>query len=142
MISTVFKFKGYIVFVMLLLLSQQSFAAFFPMTCDGMKDASIGQTEHSSHMTSKMDMSNPQSQDKMTSHAKCDICDSGECQCSEFTRCLSSSVSIAAQVMNLDYALFVSHGKRFISSDEYPDSGNYLPPFRPPVSISIQDQCA
>ena len=133
----VFKFKALIGVVMILLLTQQSFAAFMPMNCDDTKELHTTMETHSSQVSPQMNMLDHDSQSKvsMGSHDECDVCDSSDCRCSEFTRCLGSSVSLTAQVMNLDYALFVSNGKRFISSDEYPDSGNYLHPFRPPISI-------
>lgn len=135
MVNTVFNFKGYIVFVMILLLSQQSFAAFFPMNCDDMKDASIVQTDNNSHMTSKIHMNKSQSQDKMSSHEKCDVCDSGECQCDTLGLCFGTTNTIAAQQLNVQHVLFTDLGKRFITSEESPDSGVSLHPFRPPISI-------
>lgn len=137
--SLVFKFKGFIGLVIILLLTQQSFADFMPMNCDDTKDHHTAMETHSTQVSPQMNMNmhdhDSQSKVSMGSNVECDVCDSSDCRCSEFTRCLSSSVSITAQAMNLDYALFVSHGKRFISSDEYPDPGNYLHPFRPPISI-------
>lgn len=137
--SLVFKFKGFIGLVIILLLTQQSFAAFMPMNCDDTKDHHSTIETHSTQVSPQMNMNmhdhDSQSKVNIGSHEGCDVCDSSDCRCSKFTRCLSSYVPITAQAMNLDYALFVSHGKRFISSDEYPDSGNYLHPFRPPISI-------
>lgn len=75
MASTVSKFKGFIVFAMILLLSQQSFADFFPMNCDDMNNASVALQENHSHMTSQMDMLDHKSSSKgkMASHEECDI---------------------------------------------------------------------
>tara|TARA_R110002050_G_scaffold265306_4_gene406354 strand:- start:1519 stop:1941 length:423 start_codon:yes stop_codon:yes gene_type:complete len=139
MASTVSKFKGFMVFAMILLLSQQSFADFFPMNCDDMKNASVAlQESHShmnSHMTSQMDMldHHSSSKGKMASHEECDICDSNDCPCGEMGRCLSSFLA-AAQFINHEYILFVDNGQRFLSPDEHSHSGNYLHPFRPPIS--------
>jgi len=135
MVSTVFNFKGYIVLVMVLLLSQQSFAALLPMNCDDMKEVSIALTENNSHMTSQMHEHNSPSKDKMSSHEKCDVCDSGDCRCSTVGLCLSSTHAIASQALNDQHVLFVDHGKKFISSDESPDSGIALHPYRPPIFI-------
>ena len=135
MVSTVSNFKGLIALVMILLLTQQSFAAFFPMNCDDMKDISIVQKDNQSHMTSAMHQHNSKSQDKMSSHEKCDVCDSGDCRCSTMALCLSSTYTIVSQQLNDQHALFVDHGKRFIFPDESPDSGIELHPFRPPISI-------
>lgn len=135
MVSTVFKFKSYIVLVMILLLSQQSFAALLPMNCDDMKNASVVHTENNSHMTSQMHDHNSASKDSMSSHEKCDVCDSGDCRCSTMALCLSSTYTIVSQQLNDQHALFVDHGKRFIFPDESPDSGIELHPFRPPISI-------
>lgn len=136
MASTVSKFKGFIVFAMILLLTQQSFADFFPMNCDNMKNASVALQEGHSHMTSQMDMLDHKSSSKgkMASHEECDICDTNDCRCGEMGRCLSSSLA-AAQFINQKYILFVDNGQRFLSPDEYSNSGNYLHPFRPPISI-------
>jgi len=139
MVSTVFNFKGYIVFVMLLLLSQQSFAAFFPMNCDDMKDTLIVQKENqshvNSHITSSMHEHNSPSKDKMSSHEKCDVCDSGDCQCSMIGLCLGSTHTAVSQQLHVQHLLFVDLGKRFISSNESPYSGITLHPYRPPILI-------
>ena len=132
----VFKFKSFIGFVMVLLLAQQSFAAFTPMNCNNTNKPHATMQVNNSHVTSQMHMNDSQSKVNMaSSNEECDVCDSSDCRCCDFTRCLGSSLSITAQVINLDVVQFVNHGKRFISSDEYPDSGNYLHPFRPPISI-------
>ena len=135
MVSTVSNFKGFIVFVMLLLLSQQSFAAFFPMNCDDMNDISIVQKDNQSHMTSEMHQHNSKSQDKMSSHEKCDVCDSDDCQCSMIGLCLGSTPTAVSQQLHVQHVLFIDLGKRFIFSNESPDSGIALHPFIPPISI-------
>jgi len=135
MVSTVPNFKGFIVFVMLLLLSQQSFAAFFPVNCDDMKEISIVQKDNQYHMTSSMHQHNSKSQVKMSSHEKCDVCDSGDCQCSMIGLCLGSTHTAVSQQLHVQHVLFIDLGKRFISSNESPDSGIALHPFRPPISI-------
>lgn len=134
--SAVFTFKGYVVLVMILLLSQQSFAALLPMNCDDMKNASIVLTENNPHMTASIHEHNSSSPDKMSAHEKCDVCDSGDCRCNTVGLCLSSMHTIASQQLNDQHALFEDHGKRFIFPDESPDSGIALHPFRPPISIS------
>jgi len=132
-----FKFKGFIGFVMILLLTQQSFTALISMNCADTNGSHAMMQTHNLQVTSPMNMldHNSQSNVKMGSHEKCNVCDASDCRCNEFTQCLGATLSIVAQVINLDYVLFVSHGKRFISSDEYPDPGNYLHPFRPPILI-------
>lgn len=139
MVSTVLNFKGYIVFVMLLLLSQQSFAAFCPMNCDDMKDNSIVQKDNqshvSSHMTAAMHQHNSKSQDKMSSHEKCGVCDSGDCQCIMIGLCLGSTHTAVSQQLHVHHVLFIDLGKRFIFSNESPHSGINIHPFRPPITL-------
>jgi hypothetical protein len=135
MVNAVFKFKGYIAFIMILLLSQQSFAAFFPMNCDEMNDTLIVLTENDSHMTSSIHEHIQSSKDEMSSHEKCDVCDSGDCRCTTVSLCLSSIHTITSQQLNAQHILFVDHGKRFIFTDKSPNYGTALHPFRPPISI-------
>ncbi|MDX2370675.1 MAG: hypothetical protein QNK36_20110 [Colwellia sp.] len=133
MVITVFNFKGFGVFVMILLLSQQSFAAFFPMNCDDMQENSVVSQVENSHMPSQMHEHNATSQDSMSSHEKCDVCDSGDCLCDTLGLCLGSTHTIASQQLNDQHALFVDHGKRFIYPDESLYSGIALHPYRPPI---------
>lgn len=135
MVSPVSNFKGFIVLVMILLLTQQSFAAFMPMNCEGMKGASVAAQEKNSNKTPKMHEHNSVSNDKMAFHEECDICDSKDCRCDEMGGCFTSYFSTIAQKSNYEYMFYVDHGKRFLSPDEHPDSGVYLHPFRPPISI-------
>lgn len=135
MVRTVLNYKGYIVLVMILLLSQQSFAALLPMNCDDMKAVSIELTENNSHMSSTMHEHDSQIKDKLPSHEKCDVCDSGSCLCTTMGLCLGSSHVVASQLLYDDHILFIDLGNRFITSEESPDSGVSLHPFRPPISI-------
>lgn len=139
MVSTVFNFKGYIVLVMILLLSQQSFAALFPMNCNDMKDTLIVQKENQSHVNSHISSSmhehNSPSIDKMSSHEKCDVCDSGDCQCSMIGLCLGSTHIVVSQQLYVHHVLFIDLGKRFIYTNESPYSGINIHPFRPPITI-------
>lgn len=134
MVITVFNFKNFVVLVIILLLSQQSFAAFITMNCNNMKDVSVVLQEHNTDMTSQMHDHNSQSKDTKA-HEKCDVCDSSDCNCGKMSRCINSAISTTPQTINHEYTLYLDHGKRFISEDEYPGSGVYLHPFRPPIFI-------
>ena len=130
-------FKGFIAVVIILLFTQQSFAAYMPMNCDDMKNTSIVSSDKESHLTSKVTMKDHESLSKvkMSSHEECNVCNSGECICGEMGGCSGSTISTSAQAKEQSYTLFVDHGNRFISQDEYPDSGVHLQPFRPPIHI-------
>lgn len=134
MVSTVFKFKGFVVFVMILLLAQQSFAALMPMNCDDMKNASGIVQDNRSHMTSKMHEDKSLSKAKMAHHHdECDVCDSNACKCSDMGLCIGSPLLTTSQTIENEYTLFVDHGKRFIAKDESPHSGIHLHLYRPPI---------
>ena len=137
MVNMVSDFKGFIAVVIILLFTQQSFAAYMPMNCDGMKNTTIVSSDNDSHVTSKMTMHDHDSlsKDKKYSHEECNVCNSGDCICGEMGGCFGSTISTSVQALEQRYTLFVDHGNRFISQDEYPDSGVYLHPFRPPIHI-------
>ncbi|MFT7006959.1 MAG: hypothetical protein ACJAXJ_001471 [Colwellia sp.] len=129
MVITVFNFKGFGVFVMILLLSQQSFAAFFPMNCDDMQEKTVV-----SHVkNSQMHEHNATSQDSMSSHEKCDVCDSDSCRCTTVGLCFGSSHTIVSQLPNDLHVLLVDIGEKYMSLDESLDSGIALHPYRPPI---------
>ena len=133
MVRTVFNFKGYIMLVIILLQSQQSLAALLPMNCDDMKNSQVISQVNNTHMTSQMHENNPQSQDHMSSHEKCDVCNLADCQCSNMGLCFGSLYTSVSQTLNERHILFVDLGNKFISSDEFPISGIALHPFRPPI---------
>ncbi len=130
-------FKGFIVAVIILLFTQQSLAAYTPMNCDDMKNTIIVSSDHDSHTSSQMPMLDhgSLSKDNNSVHEECDFCNSVDCICVEMGNCFGSTISTSAQVIEQRYTPFVDHGNRFISQDEYPDSGVYLHPFRPPIHI-------
>ncbi|MGB1200281.1 MAG: hypothetical protein ACPG5R_01875 [Cognaticolwellia aestuarii] len=132
--NAVFNFKGFVVLVMILLLTQQSFAAFMPMNCDDMKETTVVHQANTTHIPAQMHEHNSQSKDHMAFHEACDICDSIDCHCGEMGGCFGSYLSTTTQKSNNEHMLFVDHGKRFLSLDQYPDSGVYLHPFRPPIN--------
>lgn len=133
MVQTVFNFKGYIMLVIILLQSQQSIAALLPMNCDDMKNSQVISQVNNTHMTSHMHEHNSPSQEQMSSHEKCDACNSVDCQCSNMGLCFSSLYTPVSQSLNERHILFVDLGNKFISSDEFPISGIALHPFRPPI---------
>ena len=133
MVITVFNFKGFGVFVMILLLSQQSFAAFFPMNCDDMQEKTVVSHVKNSHMSSQMHEHNATSQDSMSSHEKCDVCDSDSCRCTTVGLCFGSSHTIVSQLPNDLHVLLVDIGQKYMSLDESLDSGIALHPYRPPI---------
>ncbi len=137
MVQTVFNFKGYIMLVIILLQSQQSIAALLPMNCDDMKNSQVisqvNNTHMSSHMSSQMNEHNSPSQEHMSSHDKCDACNLDDCRCSDIGLCFSSSSTMTSQSINGQHVSFIDVGKKFVSSDEFPNSGIALHPFRPPI---------
>ena len=133
MVTTVFNFKGYIMLVMILLQSQQSIAALLPMNCDDMNNAQIISQVDNVHMTSQMHEHNSPSQEQTSSHEKCDVCNSSDCQCSTMGLCFGSSYPMASQSINGQHVSFIDVGNKFISSDKFPISGIALHPFRPPI---------
>lgn len=135
MVIKVFNFKRFGVLVIILLLSQQSFAALLPMNCDDMKDASVVLQENNSHMSSQLHEHNSLIKDNLSSHDECDVCDSNHCRCNSVGLCLGSTLTIVSQLPKEQHVLFVDHGKRFLSLDESPDSGIALHPYRPPILI-------
>ena len=52
--NAVFNFKGFVVLVMILLLTQQSFAAFMPMNCDDMKETTVVHQANTTHIPAQM----------------------------------------------------------------------------------------
>lgn len=133
MVRTVFNFKGYIMLVIILLQSQQSIAALLFMNCDDMKNSQVISQVNNTHMTSQMHEHNTPSQEQMSSHEKCDACNSVDCQCSNMGLCFSSLYTPVPQSLNERHILFVDLGNKFISSDDFPISGIALHPFRPPI---------
>lgn len=134
-VNMISNFKGVIAVVMILLFTQQNVAAYKPMNCDDMNNYSIESSKNDSHHTSKMTMHEHGSVAKSnnSSHEKCEICNSGDCICSEMGSCFNSSVLTPAYTVDQESMLFVDHGNRFISINEYPDTGIYLNLFRPPI---------
>lgn len=128
-------FKCSIVVVIILLFSQQSFAAYAPMKCDNMKNETIVSSDKDSHSTSQMTMHDhgSVSKDKNSSHNNCDACNSADCLCGDMGSCFGSTTS--TQTTEQKYMLFTDLGSRFVSHDEYPDSGVYMNLFRPPIHI-------
>jgi hypothetical protein len=133
MVGTVSNFKGYIMLVIMLLQSQQVFAALLPMNCDDMKNVSIVSQVNHPDVTSPMHEHNASSQEQMSSHDKCDTCNLDDCRCSDIGLCFSSSYTMASQSINGQHDSFIDVGQKFISSDEFPISGIALHPFRPPI---------
>jgi len=137
MVSTVSNFKGVILFVIILLFTQQSLAAYGPMKCHNMKKNTIISTDKNSHSTAQMTMNGHDSglKDKINSHEQCDVCNSDLCLCSDMASCFGSTIFTSTQAVERRYTLFLDHGNRFISQVEFPDSVVYLNPFRPPIYI-------
>lgn len=135
MVSAVSNFKGFIAFVIIFLLIQQSFAAFMPMNCDDLKGASVARQENNSHMISHVHEHKAQSKDKIAFQHECDICDPSICRCNEKGGCFGSSLSMTIQQFNHEYMLFVDHAKRFSSPEQHSGSGINTHPFRPPITI-------
>jgi len=129
------NFKCYIVVIVILLFTQQSFAAYAPMKCDNMKNETIVSSDKDSHSTSQMTMHDhgSVSKDKNSSHKNCDACNSADCLCGDMGSCFGSTTS--TQTTEQKYMLFTDLGNRFLSQDEYPDSGVYINLFRPPIHI-------
>jgi len=135
------NFKGFIVVVIVLLLTQQNFATNAPMNCEDMKNSTIVSSDYSSHSSShsnsQMTMHDHGSlaKDKNSSDQGCDVCNSSDCAYCEIDSCFSPTVSISMQVVEQKHIRFVDHGKRYLSQDEYPDSGIYLLLFKPPILL-------
>jgi hypothetical protein len=137
-----YKFKGFIAVVIILLLTQQNFAAHMPMKCDGMKTPTILNQDKDPQLTINMTMhdhdspsNDPLSNDIASSHDECDVCNSGDCKCAKMGSYFGSTITTSAQGIDQSFILFVDYGNRLISQDEYPDAGFYLHPFRPPIYI-------
>lgn len=131
------NFKCYIVVVIILLFTQQSFAAVAPMKCDNMKNATVATSDKGSHSTSQMTMHDHGSmlKDKNSTHEKCDTCNVSDCMCSDMGSCFGSTISTSTQAITQMYTLFVDHGNKYLHQEEYTDSGVYMHLFRPPIHI-------
>lgn len=130
-----FQFRLVIIGVMILLLMQPSFAAFLPMNCDDHNPSRINahavlpdMTTHHQHesVAASSDKTSP-------AHHECETCGSSDCRCCDLGRCLGSSLSPTSQAVEQNHVLFIDHGNRFNSPDEYPDAGIHLLPYRPPI---------
>lgn len=137
MITIMSNFKGVILFLITLLFTQQSLAAYAPMQCHNMKNNTIISTDKNYHSASQMTMNghDSRSKDKIHSHEQCDVCNSEQCLCSGMVSCFGSTIFTSTQAVELRYTLFLDHGIRFISQVEFPNSVVYLNPFRPPIYI-------
>ena len=145
MVNMLSNFKGFIAVVIILLFTQQSFAAYVPMNCDDMKNATIVSSivslivssSNYSHLTAQMTLYGHYSfsKDKKSSHEECNVCNSGDCTCNERGGCLSATISTSTQTIKQMYTLFADHGNRYTYQEEYPDSGVYLHLFKPPIHI-------
>jgi hypothetical protein len=139
-----YKFKAFIAVVIILLLTQQNFAAYMPMKCDGMKTPTILNQDKDPQLTINMtihDHDSPSndspSNDIASSHDECDVCNSGDCKCGKMGSYFGSTITTSAQGIDQSFILFVDYGNKLISQDEYPDAGFYLHPFRPPIYIQF-----
>tara|TARA_R110001583_G_scaffold11560_7_gene52074 strand:- start:3486 stop:3911 length:426 start_codon:yes stop_codon:yes gene_type:complete len=141
MVNMLSNFKGFIAVVIILLFTQQSFAAYVPMNCDDMKNATIASSYNYSHLTAQMTQYGQYSfsKDKNSSHEECNVCNSGDCTCNERGGCLSATISISTQTIKQMYTLFADHGNRYTYQEECPNSGVYLHLFKPPIHILPQD---
>ena len=131
------KFKSVIAVVIILLFTQQSFASYAPMICDDMEKSTIVSSDKDSLLSADMAMHDhdSMSKDNKSSHEDCISCDSGDCSCIEMGSCFGSGISAYTQSIEQEYILFTDHGHRFISQNEYFDSGVYLHLFKPPIHI-------
>lgn len=131
------NFRGVIAIVITLLFTQQSFASYAPMDCEDTKNTVILSSENGTHIASKMAVHDHKtmSEEKESSHAECDTCNSGDCVCPNIGGCFSSNISTSTQGIEQRLMLFADNGKRFLSQNEHPDSGVYLHLFKPPIHI-------
>ena len=129
------NFKIYFAVTLILLFSQQGFAAYKPMNCDAMGNTSVVILDNSSHVTSNMIMHDhgSLSTKEKASHEECDVCNAGSCVCSEMGGCFGSSASSSAQTTEQISLFFVDNGNKITSSDLIPDSGVYQHRFKPPI---------